>query len=358
MWGIVMKKAIGVKLLLCTRCLSCLAVVMFLLVVAGCTQAVDEPEPADITPLMWRVTNPSQNDAVLYLFGSMHIGIEDMYPLPTAIMDAFYRSDYLAIEVIGGRRGWDAVTLLQMYMQPEGQTIIDEIGALLYERIAEVLVEEGLGDWLSYGGYWITQGLPNPELREWELMYYRAHMWNKYVLNEALIQRLLEEMEIVEGIDNFFIARANTLPATGFVVRRPNNMQVLEIEEWESREYEFINMSPPLQRQLLEQTIDRLDYVVDETKELFDLWMRGDKQGLREFMYYNIADFPEDLRKEFIDVMYIRRGIVMKEAAERYLAEGRNVFYVVGAAHMVRDGGLVDSLIERGYTVERVVWWD
>ena len=351
-----MNKVIGAKFILCIRYLSCLIVVLLLWVVAGCAQAVDEPEPSNITPLMWRVTNPTQNDAVLYLFGSIHMGIEDMYPLPDAIMDAFYRSDYLAVEIIGRRRGWDAVALAHMFMQPEGQTIVDEIGTELYERAVAALYAEGLEDWLTYGGYWLTYGLLHPELLELELKHYRASVWRTHVLNRALSRRLTEDMDFVIGIDNYFIARANTLPATGFIIRRPNNMQVLEIEEWESREYAFINMSPPLQMHLLEQTIDRFDYIVYETKELINLWMQGDDYGLRRISEIEVEGFPEDLRNEFVDVMYVQRGTVMLEAAERYLALGQNVFFVVGVSHMVRQGGLVDSLIERGYTVERVMW--
>jgi len=44
----------------------------------------------------------------------------------------------------------------------------------------------------------------------------------------------------------------------------------------------------------------------------------------------------------------------MADRAEEYLAEGGTGFYVVGAAHIVGEGALVELLRDRGYTVEKV----
>ncbi len=40
--------------------------------------------------------------------------------------------------------------------------------------------------------------------------------------------------------------------------------------------------------------------------------------------------------------------------AKRYMAENKNVFFVVGIGHMLGDGGIVDLLKQDGYTVEKV----
>ena len=44
----------------------------------------------------------------------------------------------------------------------------------------------------------------------------------------------------------------------------------------------------------------------------------------------------------------------IRKAVKDLLAEGRNVFYMVGAAHYVGDKGIVALLKSDGYTVERV----
>ena len=57
----------------------------------------DISENGGITPLMWRVTSPAGQS--IYLFGSIHVAEESIYPLPGFIMDAFDSSEYLAVEI-------------------------------------------------------------------------------------------------------------------------------------------------------------------------------------------------------------------------------------------------------------------
>ena len=47
-------------------------------------------------------------------------------------------------------------------------------------------------------------------------------------------------------------------------------------------------------------------------------------------------------------------NLKMAETAEHYITDGKTVFYVVGLAHMLGEGGLVQLLKQSGYTVERV----
>ena len=44
----------------------------------------------------------------------------------------------------------------------------------------------------------------------------------------------------------------------------------------------------------------------------------------------------------------------MLAVAEEYLTSGKTVFYAVGLAHLLTDDGLVNTLRNAGYTVERV----
>jgi uncharacterized protein YbaP (TraB family) len=41
----------------------------------------------------------------------------------------------------------------------------------------------------------------------------------------------------------------------------------------------------------------------------------------------------------------------MVEVAKGYLAEGRKVFFAVGLAHLLGEGGLVHALRDAGFTV-------
>ena len=48
-------------------------------------------------PLLWEVRDPDQNIRA-YLFGSIHLGSENLYPLPSDVMDAYALSKFLVVE--------------------------------------------------------------------------------------------------------------------------------------------------------------------------------------------------------------------------------------------------------------------
>ena len=52
--------------------------------------------------------------------------------------------------------------------------------------------------------------------------------------------------------------------------------------------------------------------------------------------------------------MITDRNIGMAEKADRWLEDGKSVFFAVGAGHMINDEGVVKLLADKGYTVERI----
>ena len=52
---------------------------------------------ATSTPVLYKVTDGDGD--VVWLFGSIHVGTEDFYPLPDYVEEAFEGSDRLAVEV-------------------------------------------------------------------------------------------------------------------------------------------------------------------------------------------------------------------------------------------------------------------
>lgn len=56
-----------------------------------------EEVPVDeYSPLLYKVTDDKGN--TVWLFGSIHIGSEDMYPLPDYVMNAYNNADSIAVE--------------------------------------------------------------------------------------------------------------------------------------------------------------------------------------------------------------------------------------------------------------------
>jgi len=277
---------------------------------------------------MWRVTSP-ESEATIYLFGSIHVATEEIYPLPTAIMDAFHGSDYLALEIDMSRENVHVgQQVRRMLMYEEGMTIADEIGSDLHERVKQALRDEGMGDLLEHGAFTPDRSLDD----------HRPSIWMS-LLSAPAQERL--------GLTNWYGLEAH------FEREKRRRMHILEIECIFELTQMNVGFSQPLQILLLEDALD-IERNIQAIRAIYEAWMQGDADVLADL---GLDHMPSEFHAEFVDAMYIQRGLQMLEAVEESMSLGRNVFFVVGISHMVREGGLVDSLIERGYDVERVVWW-
>lgn len=71
-----------------------------------------------------------------------------------------------------------------------------------------------------------------------------------------------------------------------------------------------------------------------------------------------VTDEEKAAAEEYNNAMTVVRNKLMVERAEEYLRDQKNVFYVVGLAHMLGDDGIVSSLENRGYTVSQISYAD
>jgi len=65
-------------------------------------------------------------------------------------------------------------------------------------------------------------------------------------------------------------------------------------------------------------------------------------------------DKEMELLNDFNNELINNRNDGMNNVIDNYFKEGKNVFVVVGAAHVVGDNGLVNSLVKSGYNVSLI----
>ena len=107
----------------------------------------------------------------------------------------------------------------------------------------------------------------------------------------------------------------------------------------------------------LKTTLREISELDSMVTKMMRAWKTGDENLLREVM----NDEPEDASdsdkkiKDNIDQkMYLNRNAKMAESVAKFLAEDRNVFVVVGAAHLVLEkDNVVERLRKKGLKVER-----
>jgi uncharacterized protein YbaP (TraB family) len=286
-----------------------------------------EPVPVTPGPLLYKVTDKNGNTA--WLFGSIHAGREDYYPLPDYVMNAFNGADALAVEsnVVAQENDQAATTqIFTAMVYKDGTTIKDHIPAELYDRCVAVLQAENTylpALDMFHGFFWMT------------------------LIQELALNNLSGDMML--GVDRHLMDKAT---AAG----KP----ILEVENIEEHYYFFEKFSDEVTAMALESTVEMYENPEEadaELIEMMDLWVSGDEQAFADYLASEDDDMtPEEqkLYAEYNQVLISDRNLSMADWTENALASGDEVFIVVGAAHVVGEGALVDLLTQRGYTVERV----
>ncbi|MCL2696644.1 MAG: TraB/GumN family protein [Oscillospiraceae bacterium] len=304
------------------------------------------PGTPDVMPLMWLVTAPSGQ--TMYLFGSIHIGDETIYPLPATIMNAFKACDYLAVEfdlLAQGEEDFGEYTEVEMeaywrsVMYPEGENIEDHIDRGILNAARRAIRTSGF----------------NLQFPITYLDWFKPHMWYGLILEITLWKSGLSHEH---GLDIFFLEEAYK-----------RGMGILEIESAESQSAMMINYSNEVYSMLIESSTD-INGAAQGINYSFNLWKKGNERVLTNYLRPSINDFISenkefwddddfwayvDLLEEYNYAMLIRRDIQMAEVAKQYMKEGKMVFFVVGLAHLLGEDSVIDLLRKSNYTVERVV---
>ncbi len=287
---------------------------------------VPDAESEGATPLLYKVSDAEGN--VIWLFGSIHVGKEEFYPLPDYVMNAYNSSDALAVEanVLGIE---DDTMALMNAMKPliytDGTTIKDHVSEQTYTAAVDALTGFGLYNAM--------------------LDYYRPAMWWNLIESAIILET---GVDATLGIDMYFLSLATD--------------EGKEIEEIESVAFQYsmlAEFSPELQEELLASVlvyIDETELYAQELNELMDLWAEGDEEAIGDYLSSSDeqSGVSEEIYEEYNTAMIIDRNNNMTDYAVDALASGEEVFICVGAAHVVGEGAIADNLREKGYTVEVV----
>ena len=293
------------------------------------TEAPTEPPATGgSTPLLYKVTDGDGD--VVWLFGSIHVGTPDYYPLPDYVLDAFDGSDALAVEadiVAAEENPYELAGVMAKMLYADGTTIADHISPELYEKAVGILTLEGQ--------YMALIDLYQPVI--W---------WN--LIENALITH--SQLDAMLGIDRYMIGLA-----------KDSGKELLEVESAQFQMEMLGAFSEELQIFLLEQIVESY-YAMDEYLADLDvmaqLWKSGDEAAFEAYLAdSDTEELTEEemaLYAEYTAALITNRNLSMTEYAQARLEEGKEVFICVGAAHVVGEGAMAQLLEQAGYTVELV----
>jgi uncharacterized protein YbaP (TraB family) len=290
---------------------------LLVLLIAGCQSATLKTAGHDVNayPAMWLAED---QDSKVYLFGSIHVLPEGVRWYTPAIAKAFENAEELVIESKADDASDDKE--ISDYIEtkallPEGQTLDELLSPADYARLQELVSV------LELDEYQIARMQP------WLL---------RIVLTNEIFER--SGMQRTLGVDNLFEQTA---------LRKEMKVSALETP----REAMMTLAEYPLEVQV-RQLSESLNKTAGNSKDddfsgLLVSWAMGDIDRNARLIAAGMS--PLTYRNVVVD-----RNRKWLPRLEGYLSKPQQTMVVVGNAHLVGKGNLIDMLKHRGHTVSRI----
>lgn len=276
--------------------------------------------------MLWRVESPAftSSGSELYLYGSIHVGKEEFYPLPDEIEEIFKASDYLVFEVDPNSAA-DPAVLIEMQtrgMLPPGQTL------------GNVLSEQVMTDLSRVVG---SIGIPVESLMSMQ----------PWLLTIMLTQLQMSALGYGAeyGLESYFLSQ------------KPMTTEILELESIQQQIGFLENLNA---ESFLSYTLKSFESGSEEVEELIAAWQCADKEPLTEMLFseFEAADISAQERAELdalMESMYTQRNIDMAEKIAGYAQSSPGAYFVVvGSAHLLGEDSVVALLRDEGFVVTPV----
>jgi uncharacterized protein len=274
--------------------------------------------------LMWKVTH---GDNTLYLLGSIHLGIPEMYPLHPRVKEAYEQSDSLWVEAnmySPDQQGLAYFTQLMTYH--DGTTLKDHISPQTYEKLNKAAARLNMP----------AQALE--VYKPWAITT---------TLSVAALTGSPEEMAQAAalGVDSYFILNAVL-----------SGKPVHELEGMKLQGDLLSGVSPEQQEKelntLLDSILDDKENAAQHFKSAQLLWAEGDLAKFEESFLVSQESLDSEAGRRLLGERDQKMAAKLSELLE---AEGGAThFIVVGSAHFVVKDMVIDLLRDKGYTVEFV----
>ena len=265
---------------------------------------------------LWEVSSLTNR---VYLFGTVHAGKKDWYPLDPAIEQAFNDAKVLAVEadildVESMRKSASAST----YKPPD--SLKDHVVAADYARLLKLLPRYGIGEH--------EMDAMKPFIAVSVLVFTE---WARVGFTPAY------------GVDAYFLRKA-----------KAELKPIVELEGIDAQLKLIDSLSEAENRLIFEGTLTALETGLTDRQidGMVKAWKEGDAAAMLEVA----KKYNEDVAgaRDFEEKFVWSRHDAMLEKIEGFLNKTRDVHFVaIGALHLAGPRGLVEMLRKRGYLVKQ-----
>jgi uncharacterized protein YbaP (TraB family) len=293
------------------RAFAALFIAVWALLLAGQAHA-----QGDRRGFLFEIRKGSQ---VSLLFGTIHVGRPEFYPLPASRLSRLARFDALVLEADVTDTGRAVVATQKFAMYGDGVDGLDRrLSPDLLKRTEAVLARNQL------------DRAPMMRMKPWML---------------GTVLALFEA------------AQAGYMPALAaeaYLIRlaKADNKPILEFEGIE-RQFALFESAPwSTQVAFLEDALKAVETNAArrEVNRIVQAWETADRVALERLLAEMRAQTTVGARFT-VDTILLGRHDAMVQRIESLMADGRNYLFAVGALHLVGPRGLVELLKARGYTV-------
>ncbi|HLQ71738.1 MAG TPA: TraB/GumN family protein [Bacillota bacterium] len=273
---------------------------------------------------LWKVEN---NDTVVYLQGTIHIGKKDLFPLNEKIENAYSEADIVVPEVdINNMSLIETQEILQkLGMYEDGSDISDHISSDLYSKLEDTLSE---------------LGLPIQAVKDFK----------PWLITNTIQQLMTQKLGYTQGVDEYFLNRAED-----------DDKEVIGLETTEDQLSIFADVSPEMQEEQLEESLIDMDTFQEQMDKLLSLYMDGDTDELLDYLLMedgleeNNENASEE-EKAFMEALNDDRNQGMAEQIADFLEEDSDLTYfvIVGTLHLTMEPHIRSILEEKGYEVKSI----
>ena len=273
--------------------------------------------PAAEKSFLWEIEGARGKN---YILGSIHLLKKEMYPLNTAIEQAFEASDVLVLELdLSG----DKMTEMSLQLMGKGvysgkETLRDHLSEDAYERVKAIL-KERYGTSIDF--------------------YKKFKPWFLALTIES-IELLKMGYNPEYGVDIYFLRKAEGLK------------KIKGLETVASQLALFEGMSNEEGENFLLYTLEEIDREKKYLNDIVRHWSRGEAAPIERILEEIFESQPEltSINRKLLD----DRNRDMVARIEDLAETGRVHFIVVGAAHLVGEAGILEMLRRRGYRLRQL----
>jgi uncharacterized protein YbaP (TraB family) len=252
----------------------------------------------------------------VYLLGSIHM-LKASETLPAAVDSAYADAQALLMEIDMDDLDPEKMQqdVMDLAMQPEGQTLHQQLGPAVYDQFAQKARPLGV----------------DPALLD------RFNPWFA-AITLVQVQMMKLGLDPNSGVEQRLVRRAaeDHKPIQGLETAR----EQLEI---------MARLPDKQQREFLLYSVDDAERMASELDDMLSAWRRGDVAAMAKLMQEGYDEYPDLYRP-----LTVERNRRWVPQIEQLLDDKGDYLVVVGALHLVGKDSVIDLLERKGYQVKQL----